>query len=128
MGVMFIAQACNIELGLVQQLSILGLMLFTSKGSAGITGGGFLALAATMPAIDVPPIGGLALLIGIDRFMSEIRAVTNLFGNAVATVVIASWENAIDWKQAKHILNQGTDEGANPEKVHDATLGQPVVA
>jgi aerobic C4-dicarboxylate transport protein len=128
MGVMFIAQACNIELSLVQQLSILGLMLFTSKGSAGITGGGFLALAATMPAIDVLPIGGLALLIGIDRFMSEIRAVTNLFGNAVATVVIASWENAIDWKQAKRILNQGTDEGANPEKVHDATLGQPVVA
>jgi aerobic C4-dicarboxylate transport protein len=70
----------------------------------------------------------LALLIGIDRFMSEIRAVTNLFGNAVATVVIASWENAIDWKQAERILNQGTDEGANPEKVHDATLGQPVVA
>jgi len=117
MGVMFIAQAFNIELSLAQQLGILGLMLFTSKGAAGVTGGGFLALAATMPAIDILPLGGLALLIGIDRFMAEIRAVTNLFGNAVATVVIASWEKAIDWERANRALDAAPDE----------TEGKPVI-
>lgn len=124
MGVMFIAQACNIDLSLTQQLGILGLMLFTSKGAAGVTGGGFLALAATMPAIDVLPIGGLALLIGIDRFMAEIRAVTNLFGNAVATVVIASWEKAIDWERAYQVLDNAAD-GTEPNL---GTVGDVVVA
>jgi aerobic C4-dicarboxylate transport protein len=81
-------------------------MLFTSKGAAGVTGGGFVALAATMPAIgDVLPIGGLVLLIGIDRFMAEIRAATNLTSNIIATLVIGRWVGAIDMAQAGAELN-----------------------
>jgi Na+/H+-dicarboxylate symporter len=95
-AVLFIAQATDIHLGLGQQLAILFVMLFTSKGAAGVTGGGFVALAATLPAIDVLPVGGLALLLGIDRFMAEIRAVTNLFSNIFATVVVAKWVGALD--------------------------------
>jgi aerobic C4-dicarboxylate transport protein len=118
MGVMFIAQATNIDLTWSQQLGILLIMLFTSKGAAGVTGGGFIALAATMPAIDVLPIGGLALLVGIDRFMAEIRAASNLVGNAVATAVIGAWEGEVNWSMAKRALEGGVvaDE---PEKVHE---------
>jgi Na+/H+-dicarboxylate symporter len=102
MAVLFIAHATNIELSWVQQLTILFVMLFTSKGAAGVTGGGFVALAATMPAIgDVLPLGGLVLLIGIDRFMAEIRAATNLTSNIVATLVIGRWVGAIDMAQAR---------------------------
>jgi len=104
MGVLFIAQATNIDLTLTQQLTILFVMLFTSKGAAGVTGGGFVALAATMPAIDVLPIGGLALLLGIDRFMAEIRAATNLASNVIATLVVARWSGAIDMAQARTAL------------------------
>jgi Na+/H+-dicarboxylate symporter len=97
MGVLFIAHATNIELTWAQQLTILFVMLFTSKGAAGVTGGGFVALAATMPAIgDVLPLGGLVLLLGIDRFMAEIRAATNLTSNIIATLVIGRWTGAID--------------------------------
>jgi aerobic C4-dicarboxylate transport protein len=79
-------------------------MLFTSKGVVGVTGGGFVALAATMPAIGILPVGGLALLLGIDRFMSEIRAAANLTSNIVATLVVARWTGAIDLEQAKRML------------------------
>jgi aerobic C4-dicarboxylate transport protein len=119
MGVMFIAQACNIELTLAQQFGILMIMLFTSKGAAGVTGGGFIALAATMPAIDVLPIGGLALLVGIDRFMAEIRAASNLAGNAVATAVIAAWEKELDWDKARRALDGEELVAEEPEKVHE---------
>jgi len=95
-AVLFIAQATDIHLGVGQQLAILFVMLFTSKGAAGVTGGGFVALAATLPVIDALPVGGLALLLGIDRFMAEIRAVTNLFSNIFATVVVAKWVGALD--------------------------------
>ncbi len=110
MAVMFIAQATNIDLTLGQQLTILFVMLFTSKGAAGVTGGGFIALAATMPAIGVLPIGGLALLLGIDRFMAEIRAATNLTSNAIATMIVARWCNAVDMTRARRVL-----AGEDPE-------------
>jgi aerobic C4-dicarboxylate transport protein len=100
LSVLFIAQATDIHLGIGQQLTILLVMLFTSKGAAGVTGGGFVALAATMPALGVLPVGGLALLLGVDRFMAEIRAVTNLFGNIFATVVIAKWMGELDIERA----------------------------
>jgi Na+/H+-dicarboxylate symporter len=105
MAVMFIAQATNIDLSLTQQLTILFVMLFTSKGAAGVTGGGFIALAATMPAIGVLPVGGLALLLGIDRFMAEIRAATNLTSNAIATMVVARWCDAVDLERARRVLD-----------------------
>jgi len=103
-AVLFIAQATDIHLGLGQQLTILLVMLFTSKGAAGVTGGGFVALAATMPAISILPIGGLALLLGIDRFMAEIRAVTNLFSNIFATVVMAKWMGELDEARSREAL------------------------
>jgi aerobic C4-dicarboxylate transport protein len=79
-------------------------MLFTSKGVVGVTGGGFVALAATIPAVGILPVGGLTLLLGVDRFMSEIRAAGNLTSNIVATLVVARWAGAIDLAQAKQIL------------------------
>ncbi|HZB91309.1 MAG TPA: C4-dicarboxylate transporter DctA [Stellaceae bacterium] len=104
MAVLFIANATNIHLSVVQQLTILFVMLFTSKGAAGVTGGGFIALAATMPALGVLPIGGLALLVGIDRFMAEIRAATNLTSNVIATLVVGRWVGAVDMETARREL------------------------
>jgi Na+/H+-dicarboxylate symporter len=113
MAVLFIAQATNTHLGVAQQLTILFVMLFTSKGAAGVTGGGFIALAATMPAIDVLPIGGLALLVGIDRFMAEIRAATNLTSNIIATLVVGRWAGAVDTAQANDALGGGEGSPAS---------------
>jgi Na+/H+-dicarboxylate symporter len=96
MAVLFMAHAMNIPLGLGQQLAILVVMLFTSKGAAGVTGAGFVALAATIPAVSVLPIGGLVLLVGVERFMAEIRAATNLASNVIATLVIGRWTGDID--------------------------------
>jgi len=94
MAAVFISQALNIDLSLGQQLTLLAVLLLTSKGAAAVTGGGFITLAATLSSMDVLPVAGLALLLGVDRFMSEARAITNLIGNAVATVVISKWERA----------------------------------
>jgi aerobic C4-dicarboxylate transport protein len=96
MSVIFLAQAFNIDLSLGQQLTIIGILLLTSKGAAGVTGSGFIVLASTLASIKVIPIEGLALLIGVDRFMSEGRALINFIGNTVATVIIAKSENAVD--------------------------------
>jgi aerobic C4-dicarboxylate transport protein len=95
MAVMFIAQVYGIHLTLVQQLSTLGLLMLTSKGAAGVTGSGFIVLASTIAATGILPIAGVALVLGVDRFMSEARAIVNVIGNAVATIVIARSENAI---------------------------------
>jgi len=105
LAVLFIAQATDIHLSFGQQLSMLFVMLFTAKGAAGFTGAGFVALAATLPAAGVIPVGGLALILGIDRFMAEIRAVTNLFSNIFATVVVAKWMNELDEVRAEQVLN-----------------------
>jgi aerobic C4-dicarboxylate transport protein len=98
MSVIFLAQVFNIDLSLGQQLTIIGVLLVTSKGAAGVTGSGFIVLASTLSALKVIPPEGLALLIGVDRFMSEGRAIINFIGNTVATVVIAKSENMIDEK------------------------------
>ncbi|MBV8131100.1 MAG: C4-dicarboxylate transporter DctA [Alphaproteobacteria bacterium] len=111
MAVLFIAQATDIHLTIGQQLTILFVMLFTSKGAAGVAGAGFVALAATLPALGVLPVGGLALLLGVERFMSEIRAVTNLFSNIFATVVIARWMDELDDERLQLVLDgEGEDE------------------
>ena len=96
MAAIFIAQATNVHLSLGDQLGILGVLLLTSKGAAAVTGGGFITLAATLESTGKVPVAGLALLLGIDRFMSEARAITNLIGNGVATMVVARWEGALD--------------------------------
>ncbi|MCI0733282.1 MAG: cation:dicarboxylase symporter family transporter [Methylococcaceae bacterium] len=96
MAVVFIAQATGVAFGMDQQLGILAVLLLTSKGAAAVTGGAFVTLAATLAAQDTLPVAGLALLLGVDRFMSEARALTNLVGNAVATLAIARWEKALD--------------------------------
>lgn len=100
MAAIFIAQAYGVDLSLWQQLSILGILLVTSKGAAAVTGGGFVTLAATLSATGVLPVEGLALLLGVDRFMSEARAITNLIGNGVATVVVAKMEGEFDQSKA----------------------------
>ena len=96
MAAIFVAQATNTPLTMTQELTILGVLLLTSKGAAGVTGSGFITLAATLSAIPAIPVAGLALILGIDRFMSEARALTNLIGNGVATVVAAKWEDELD--------------------------------
>jgi aerobic C4-dicarboxylate transport protein len=108
MASIFIAQATNTSLSLGQQLGILALLLLTSKGAAGVTGSGFVTLAATLSAIPTLPVAGLSLLIGIDRFMSEARAITNLIGNALAAVVVAKWEGALDVGRMNRLLDGQT--------------------
>ena len=105
MAAIFISQATNSPLSLSQQIGLLALAVITSKGSAAITGGGFVTLAATLAAFPAVPVTGLALLIGIDRFMSEARALTNLIGNGVATVVVARWEGALDLERMHRLLD-----------------------
>jgi aerobic C4-dicarboxylate transport protein len=93
MAVLFIAQVFNVNLSIQEQLSIIGVLILTSKGAAGVTGSGFIVLASTLSSFPQIPLEGLGLLIGVDRFMSEARSITNLIGNAVATVVISKNEN-----------------------------------
>jgi aerobic C4-dicarboxylate transport protein len=104
MAAVFIAQATNAPLDIWAQLGLLGVLLLTSKGAAGVTGAGFITLAATLSTIDSVPVAGIALILGIDRFMSEARAVTNIIGNAVATVAIARWEGALDRERMRRVL------------------------
>jgi aerobic C4-dicarboxylate transport protein len=96
LAALFIAQACNVELTLGQQLLLLGVAMISSKGAAGVTGSGFITLAATLSIVPSVPIGGMALILGIDRFMSECRSLTNFIGNAVATIVVSRWEGTLD--------------------------------
>ena len=99
MAVIFLAQVFNIELSISQMLTIIGILMVTSKGAAGVTGSGFIVLASTLSAVQVIPIEGLALLLGVDRFMSEARAITNFIGNGVATVFLSNQEKAFDRKK-----------------------------
>jgi len=105
MASIFIAQATDTPFSLGQQLGLLALLLLTSKGAAGVTGSGFVTLAATLSAMPTLPVAGLSLLVGIDRFMSEARAVTNLTGNALAAVVVAKWEGDLDVPRMTRVLN-----------------------
>jgi aerobic C4-dicarboxylate transport protein len=104
MAALFIAQATDTPLSLAQQLSLLAVLLLTSKGAAGVTGSGFITLAATLAATGTVPVAGMALILGVDRFMSEARAITNFIGNTVATLVIAKWDGALDSSRAQEVL------------------------
>jgi aerobic C4-dicarboxylate transport protein len=116
MAAVFVAQATNTPLTMTQTLTILGVLLLTSKGAAGVTGSGFVTLAATFAAIPTIPVAGLALILGIDRFMSEARALTNLVGNGVATVIVSRWENELDVARMQRVLNNESDvEAEEPE-------------
>ena len=112
MATIFIAQAFGVELTIGQQLFMLGVLMITSKGAAGVTGSGFIVLASTLASLKVVPVEGLALLLGVDRFMSEARAITNLIGNGVATVVIARSERAFDDGKMREAIGEGVPAGA----------------
>jgi len=99
LAALFIAQACKVDLTMGQQLMLLGVAMLSSKGAAGVTGAGFITLAATLAIVPTVPIAGMALILGIDRFMSECRSLTNFMGNAVATLVVARWEGTLDRDQ-----------------------------
>lgn len=128
MAAIFVAQASGVHLSIGQELSLLGILLLTSKGAAAVTGSGFVTLAATLSAVPAIPVAGLALLLGVDRFMSEARAITNLIGNAVATLVIARWEGTLDLARVRRILDGGVEPriAATPA-VHDNLRQTPPV-
>lgn len=112
MAALFVAQATNTELTLMQELTILGVAMLTSKGASGITGAGFITLAATLAVVPTIPVAGMALILGIDRFMSEARALTNFIGNGVAALVVAKWEGELDMTTLKREL-------AHPSSPHE---------
>ncbi len=108
MAAIFVAQATNTDLTLMQELTILAVLLLTSKGASGVTGSGFIVLAATLSVIPGIPVAGLAIIFGIDRFMSLGRAITNLIGNGIATIVVSKWENELDTLKLSQTLSQQT--------------------
>jgi aerobic C4-dicarboxylate transport protein len=120
MAALFLAQATNTDLSLAQQLGIIGILLLTSKGAAGVTGSGFIVLAATLASVGTIPVASIALILGVDRFMSEARALTNLIGNGVATIVTSKWEGALDNDRMRQQLDNESDSDADePERVLD---------
>jgi aerobic C4-dicarboxylate transport protein len=120
MAAVFIAQATNTPMSIGQQVTLLLVLLLTSKGAAGVTGSGFIVLAATLSAVGNVPVAGLALILGIDRFMSEARALTNLVGNGVATLVVAKWCGELDGQRLQAVLaNETPAEAQEPEEVLD---------
>jgi aerobic C4-dicarboxylate transport protein len=121
---LFIAQALNIDLSLWQQLGLLAILMLTSKGGAGVAGAALVALAATLGSTHILPVAGIALVIGVDRLMNEIRALTNLLGNAVAALVVARWEGEVDLVTARLVLNGGQVVVPEPEPEEDL---QPLV-
>jgi len=128
MAAIFIAQATNTPMTLTQQLTLLAVLMLTSKGAAGVTGSGFIVLAATLSAVGNVPIGGLALILGVDRFMSEARALTNLVGNGVATVVVGKWCGDLDQARMGQVLdNVATEQAEEPRKILDV-VGAPIPA
>jgi len=132
MAAIFVAQASGVTLSFRQEFELLAVLVLTSKGAAAVTGGGFVTLAATLAVFPSIPIAGLTLLVGIDRFMSEARSITNLIGNSVATVAVARWENALDMDRVRAVLDAGhitrseeaapllTDRQALPVEVSEA--------
>ena len=123
MAAVFIAQATNTHMTLIQELTLLGVLVLTSKGASGVTGSGFIVLAATLSAVGHVPVEGLALILGIDRFMSEARALTNLVGNGVATVVVGKWCGELDTARMRRVLDNESDvEADEPERVLDRTI------
>ena len=129
MAAVFIAQATNTNLDLMHQIVLLAVLLLTSKGAAGVTGSGFIVLAATLSAVGTVPVAGLALILGIDRFMSEARALTNIIGNGVATLVVAKWTGDLDVeKMGARLTNPTAEELDNPEKFTNQAAEVPSAA
>ncbi|MFL5274364.1 MAG: dicarboxylate/amino acid:cation symporter [Anaeromyxobacteraceae bacterium] len=124
LATLFIAQATNTHVTLGQELEILAVLLLTSKGAAAVTGGGFITLAATLSAVGNIPVAGLTLLLGVDRFMSEARAITNLIGNGVACVAVSKWEGELDTARAQKVLNREIVE----DVIEDAEVVEPTPA
>jgi aerobic C4-dicarboxylate transport protein len=113
MAALFVAQATNTELTLTQELTILGVAMLTSKGASGITGAGFITLAATLAVVPTIPVAGMTLILGIDKFMSECRALTNIIGNGVATIVVSKWERELDQDRLRaELKNPSVDDGS----------------
>ncbi len=118
MAAVFLAQATQTPLNIGQQIGLIAVLLLTSKGAAGVTGSGFIVLAATLASVGTVPVASIAIILGVDRFMSEARALTNLIGNAVATIVVARWEGALNSARLHQRLNQEAEEEADhPETV-----------
>ena len=109
LAALFIAQATGVDLSLGQQVLLLLVAMVSSKGAAGVTGAGFITLAATLSIVPSVPVAGMALILGIDRFMSECRSLTNFIGNAVATVVVSRWEGTLDRERLAAVLGGGPD-------------------
>ena len=123
LAALFIAQATGVHLSLGEQISLLAVAMISSKGAAGVTGAGFITLAATLSIIPSVPVAGLALILGIDRFMSECRSLTNFIGNAVATIIVAKWDGALDQDQLKAALAGQADQAG----MHETALSEPGV-
>jgi aerobic C4-dicarboxylate transport protein len=129
MAALFLAQATGTELSFAQQLGIIAILLLTSKGAAGVTGSGFIVLAATLSSVGTIPVASIALILGVDRFMSEARAITNTIGNAVATMASARWVGSLDRVRMQRVLDGATD----PEDLQalyegDGNNGRPLEA
>ncbi len=124
MAALFVAQATNTELTLMQELTILGVAMLTSKGASGITGAGFITLAATLAVVPTIPVAGMALILGIDRFMSECRALTNFVGNGVAALVVSKWEGELDMAtMQRELANPSAPHEPLEEVAHGAPVG-----
>ncbi|MFY2083596.1 cation:dicarboxylate symporter family transporter, partial [Achromobacter xylosoxidans] len=125
MAALFIAQACDIPLSLGDQILLLLVAMLSSKGAAGVTGAGFITLAATLSVVPTVPVAGMALILGVDRFMSECRALTNLVGNATAAVVVARWEGELDKDQLHAALEgEATAPGVQPQAMAQVSTSQ----
>jgi len=125
LAALFIAQAVGVELSIAEQLTLVLVAMISSKGAAGVTGSGFVILAATLSVVPGVPVAGMALILGIDRFMSECRALTNFIGNAVATIVVAKWEGALDRDRLNAAL-AGTPLPLEPEDIERHERSGPV--
>ncbi|MBV9527032.1 dicarboxylate/amino acid:cation symporter [Sphingomonas sp.] len=115
LAALFIAQATNTHLTIGQQLLLMAVAVVSSKGAAGVTGSGFIVLAATLSVVPAIPVAGMALILGVDRFMSECRSLTNIVGNAVATIVVARWEGTLDTERLRSVLASGGEEPSGAE-------------
>jgi aerobic C4-dicarboxylate transport protein len=115
LAALFIAQATNTHLTFGEQALLMGVAILSSKGAAGVTGSGFIVLAATLSVVPSVPVAGMALILGVDRFMSECRSLTNFIGNAVATIVVARWEKAVDMTHLRRMLANASDGPSDAE-------------
>jgi aerobic C4-dicarboxylate transport protein len=117
LAILFLAQATGTHLGIGQEATIIAISMLTSKGASGVTGAGFITLAATLAIVPQIPIASLAMILGVDRFMSQCRSITNLIGNGVATLVVAKWEGELDMAKLNHELSGADPIAHTPEAV-----------